>query len=85
VTKHLVENYLRADDDDADVRPAFAPAEARAASQARAVEETLKSLPALSAEGMAALERRLREIQERVGYTGDYDSWIAKVTPPDLK
>ena len=30
-------------------------------------------------------ERRVREIQERVGYTGDYDSWIAKVTPPDLE
>ena len=30
---------------------------------------------------VAALERRIRVLQERVGYTGDYDSWIAGVTP----
>jgi ferredoxin/flavodoxin---NADP+ reductase len=85
VTKHLVENYLGADDDDPDVRPAFAPAERRAVNEARAVEETLRNLPALSSQQIAELERRIREIQERVGYTGDYDSWIAKVTPPDLE
>ena len=85
VTKHLVENYLRADDEDPDVRPAFAPAEARAASKALAVEETLKGLPALSAEKIAELEERIREIQKRVGYIGDYNSWIAEVTPPDLQ
>jgi len=87
VTKHLVENYLRADDDDPglDARPSFAPAEARAAGQARAVEETLRGLPALSDAAMAAVERRVRERQKRVGYTGDYDSWIARVTPPDLE
>jgi NADPH-dependent glutamate synthase beta subunit-like oxidoreductase len=87
VTKHLVENYLRADDEDPglDARPSFAPAEARAAGQARAVEQTLRGLPALSDAAMAAVERRIRERQKQVGYTGDYDSWIAKVTPPDLE
>jgi ferredoxin/flavodoxin---NADP+ reductase len=85
VTKHLVERYLRAEDEDPDVRPAFAPTEARAANQARAVEETLTSLPALSSEKFAALEKRIRERQRRVGYTDDYDAWIAKVTPPDLE
>ena len=27
----------------------------------------------------------LRGRQEHVGYTGDYESWIRKVTPPDLE
>jgi ferredoxin--NADP+ reductase len=85
VTRHLVEHYLRADDEDPAVGPGFRPAEARAANEARAVEQTVKGLPALSAEKMAELERRVGEIQHRVGYTGDYDSWIAKVTPPDLE
>ena len=60
-------------------------ARARAAGQARAVEETLKTLPALSQEQISALEKRIRERQEGVGYTSDYDSSIAKVTPPDLE
>jgi ferredoxin/flavodoxin---NADP+ reductase len=85
VTKHLADNYLKSNDDDPSMSVSFAPAEARAAGQARAVEETLQTLPALSPEQIAALERRIRERQQRVGYTSDYDSWIAKVTPPDLE
>jgi len=51
----------------------------------KAVEEHVEALPALSESQVAALEQRIRAQQERVGYTGDYDSWIAKVTPPDLE
>jgi NADPH-dependent glutamate synthase beta subunit-like oxidoreductase len=51
----------------------------------KAVEERVEALPALSESQVAALEQRIRAQQERVGYTGDYDSWIAKVTPPDLE
>jgi ferredoxin/flavodoxin---NADP+ reductase len=85
VTKHLIDNYISGSDEDAAVTVSFAPAEARAAGQARAVEESLKTLPALSQEQISALEKRIRERQERVGYTSDYDSWIAKVTPADLE
>ena len=85
VTKHLVDNYLGADDRDGEVAVSWAPAEARAAGHARAVEEKLKALPALSREQIKTLEQRIRARQARVGYTSDYDSWIAKVTPPDLE
>ena len=85
VTKHLVDNYLSADDQDGDVAVSWAPAEARAAGHARAVEEKLKALPALSQEQIKTLEQRIRARQAQVGYTSDYDSWIAKVTPPDLE
>jgi ferredoxin/flavodoxin---NADP+ reductase len=85
VTRHLVDNYLRADDEDPDVRPAFAPAETRAANEARALEERLRTLPALSSETIAELGKRIRDRQEQVGYSGDYDAWIAKVTPADLE
>ena len=33
---------------------------------------------------MKALEDRVKTRQREVGYTGDYATWIAKVTPPDL-
>jgi len=35
----------------------------------------------LSYPEVGAIEQRIRAFQERVGYTGDYDSWIANVTP----
>ena len=35
----------------------------------------------LSYHEIAAIEQRIRAFQERVGYTGDYASWIASVTP----
>jgi len=85
VTKHLVDTYMSGDDGDARVSASFVPAEARAAGQARAVEEKLRTLPALSSEQIQRLEQRIRERQKQVGYTSDYDSWIAKVTPPDLE
>jgi len=83
VTKHLVENFLsRLNPDGTLMRSA---AEARGTGEAQAVLEKVQILPALSANQLAALERRIRERQEHVGYTGDYESWIRKVTPPDLE
>jgi hypothetical protein len=35
----------------------------------------------LSYHEVAAIEQRMRAFQERVGYTGDYGSWIASVSP----
>jgi hypothetical protein len=72
-------------DGDSDFRALHAPAEARGAAQAEAVEERIRALPSLSQSDMAALEQRIRALQERVGYTSDYDSWIARETPPDLE
>jgi len=85
VTKYLIEHNMAANDGSGAASGSSASAEARAAGQARAVQEGVHSLPALSAAEIAALEQRIRGLQERVGYTSDYDSWIAKVTPPDLE
>jgi NADPH-dependent glutamate synthase beta subunit-like oxidoreductase len=83
VTKHLVENYLKRLN--ADATPMRSAAEARGAGEAKAVLEKVKTLPTLSPTEVNTIERRIREQQERAGYTSDYDSWIAKVTPPDLE
>jgi ferredoxin--NADP+ reductase len=85
VTSHLIENYIGVGGENGNVSGVFAPAEARAAGLAEAVEERVRSLPALSPSQIASLEQRIHAIQERVGYTADYDSWIAKVTPADLE
>jgi NADPH-dependent glutamate synthase beta subunit-like oxidoreductase len=85
VTNELVENYIGVGTGAADYVALYAAAEARGAAQAKAVEERIDSLPALSANEIAAIEQRIRSLQERVGYTADYDTWIARETPPDLE
>ena len=39
----------------------------------------------LSYHEIETLEERIRVLQERVGYSGDYDSWIASVTPANAR
>jgi ferredoxin--NADP+ reductase len=85
VTTQLIEAYIGVGNGNADFRALHAHAEARGAAQAEAVEERVRTLPSLSEVEIAKLEQRVRALQERVGYTGDYDSWIARETPPDLE
>lgn len=85
VTNHLIEHYMGIGDGKRNLSGMYAPDEARAAERAKAVADGVQSLPALSTAEVAALEQRIRGLQQRAGYTSDYDSWIAKVTPPDLE
>jgi hypothetical protein len=50
--------------------------------RAQAVRDRIRVTPGLSVLEVAAIEQRIRSLQERVEYTGDYESWIANVTPP---
>jgi len=85
VTNELIEKYMGVDSGDASAVALHTAAEARGAAQARAVAERIDSLPALSDSEIAAIEQRIHTLQERVGYTADYDTWIARETPPDLE
>ena len=85
VTTQIVENYMGVGDGGANLRALQASAEARGAQQAAAVTERIQALPSLAESEIAALEERIRVLQDRAGYTGDYDSWIARETPPDLE
>jgi ferredoxin/flavodoxin---NADP+ reductase len=85
VTKQLVDEHMSDDMDHQSAAQSSQSAESRAADQARAVEERMHGLQALSPERIAAIERRIRLRQQEVGYTSDYDTWIAKVTPHDLE
>jgi hypothetical protein len=83
VTTQLIENYIGVGDEDAPSTRFYAGAEARGAAQAQAVQARVQVLPGLSDFEIAAIEQRIRVLQERVGYTGDYDSWIASVPRAD--
>jgi ferredoxin/flavodoxin---NADP+ reductase len=86
-TEKLIEQYLGVGDGEGsrDISGFTAPAEARGAAQAQAVQEKVASLGALSDEQIAAIDRRIAEQHRRVGYEGDYESWLKKVIPPDLE
>jgi len=81
VTTKLIENYIGVADEGTASARFYTGAEARGAAQAQAIRDRVQVMPGLSYLEVAAVEHRIRALQERVGYTGDYDSWIASVTP----
>jgi ferredoxin--NADP+ reductase len=87
VTNQLIEDYMGIGDTEGggDFGELYAPAEARAAANANAVEDRVRRFQPLSEDQILTIERRIRLLQEKVGYNSDYDTWIAKVTPPDLE
>jgi NADPH-dependent glutamate synthase beta subunit-like oxidoreductase len=46
--------------------------------------DQVKRMPPISSEQRDQILERVRELQNRAGYGGDYRAWIEKVTPPDL-
>jgi ferredoxin/flavodoxin---NADP+ reductase len=83
VTTQIVANYIGVGSGNPDLKSWVAAGEARGAAQAVALER--EALPGLSTSQLAAIEQRIRALQQRVGYTTDYDTWIARETPPDLE
>jgi ferredoxin--NADP+ reductase len=82
VTTNLIESYIGIGDEASASARFYAGAEAQAAERAQAVRDRIRVMPGLSELEVAAIEQRIRSLQERVGYTGDYESWIARMTPP---
>jgi len=59
--------------------------EQQVASAMDAIGKHIEVIPPLSDDQMTKVERQVHALQQRVGFTSDYDTWIAKVTPPDLE
>lgn len=85
VTQKLVDEYACVGTDTENRSAVRVPSEERAAERAEAVIGRIVRWPPLAPEEVAKIEQRIRTMQQRVGYTGDYDAWIAKVTPADLE
>mgnify|MGYP005849818477 CR=1 FL=1 len=58
---------------------------AHGAALAEQVAEAVATRPPHTDAASDGLEARLRARQQAVGYPGDYATWIARVTPPDLE
>ncbi|MGH9716495.1 MAG: FAD-dependent oxidoreductase [Candidatus Acidiferrales bacterium] len=85
VTKRLVDEYARVGTDTENLASISSSAEESAAERAEAVVDRIEAWPPLSPKQVAMIDERIRALQQRAGYRGDYDAWIAKVTPPDLQ
>jgi ferredoxin--NADP+ reductase len=59
--------------------------EKQVAAGTAAVAEQIATIPPLSPAQMSAVENQVRALQQKVGCTSDYDTWIAQITPPDLE
>jgi ferredoxin/flavodoxin---NADP+ reductase len=82
VTKRVVDSMKG---DDGNAAAGAGGAEKQVASAIGAIGKQIEVIPELSDEQMAVVERQVHVLQQKAGFTSDYDSWIAKVTPPDLE
>jgi ferredoxin--NADP+ reductase len=82
VTKRVVD-CMKGDDGNAGA--GAANAEKQVAGAMDAIGKQLEMIPPLSDAQMAEVERQVLALQQKAGFTSDYDAWIAKVTPPDLE
>jgi hypothetical protein len=85
VTKRVVDCMKCTDGNDGKASAGAASAEQQVASAMGAIGKQLEVIPQLSDGQMAEVERQVHALQQKAGFTSDYDSWIAKVTPPDLE
>jgi ferredoxin/flavodoxin---NADP+ reductase len=82
VTKRVID-CMKGDDGNAGA--GTASAEQQVATAMDAIGKQMEVIPQLSDGQIAEVERQVHALQQRAGFTSDYDTWIAKVTPPDLE
>lgn len=82
VGTYVAESYLGLNGE----RPALAAGARREAHmQGERIAGAIGGRPQLAPDQVANVMRRVRERQRAVGYEGNYRTWIARVTPPDLQ
>jgi hypothetical protein len=84
VAKHLIENYLGVGES-RDISAAQAPAAAKGAAGAAAVDAHIQRKGPLDPAKVKEILDRVKRRQREVGFEGSYKQWIAKVLPPDLE
>ncbi len=86
ISEWVIERFLGLGEDGHAGEEALATAASAAASaKAEEVAQGLAPQPKLSPSQLSALLARVAERQRTVGFDGDYEAWMRKVTPPDLE
>jgi NADPH-dependent glutamate synthase beta subunit-like oxidoreductase len=82
VSQHMLENYLLGTASGYEEVLEVAAVEAR--EKAAVVAERLAGQEPLPGERVAGILERVRVLQDRVGYPGNYREWIERVSPPQV-
>lgn len=83
VSQSIYENWLQWDEDGH--RAVFEAAREAASEDVMRIAEKIQKAPPLSAAAFEALEERIRQRQEAVGYHGDYEQWVREHLPVRLE
>ena len=83
VSENIADQYLAWQEED--YAEIFDAASERVDSRVVSIGERLKEVPPLSADTMAAIHQQVKEMQNKVGYDGNYDRWIKEHLPPRLE
>lgn len=79
VSQRMLETYLLGEG--SGYEEVLAGAASRAVATAAALGERVNTAPTVPPDRLAAIMQEVRALQARVGYSGDYWDWIAKVRP----
>lgn len=82
VSQHMLEHYLLGTA--SGYEEVLADAATVARDKVAAVAERLAGQAPLPGERVAGILSRVRALQERVGYSGEYRAWIERVRPPQV-
>ncbi|MEJ2542438.1 MAG: FAD-dependent oxidoreductase [Calditrichaceae bacterium] len=83
VSENIVDQYLAWQEED--YEEIFDSASDRVDSRVVSIGERLKEVTPLSVNKMKAIHRQVKEMQNKVGYEGNYTKWIADHLPPRLE
>lgn len=83
VSENIVDQYLAWQE--ADYEEIFDSASERVDSRVVSIGERLQEVPLLSVDRIGKIHQHVKNIQEKVGYTGNYIKWIKDNLPPRLE
>jgi NADPH-dependent glutamate synthase beta subunit-like oxidoreductase len=82
VSQTVIEAFLGVGD--GDESQLFDAAKEATRERADAIANAITVQPPIGSEALEAVRKRVADRQSAVSYTGDYKSWIEKVTPSDM-
>jgi len=86
VTEDAIERFLGLDESGHEGEEALLEgAREQARQAAERIHAQLAPHPPASPDTIARILERVKERQREIGYTGDLDTWLARVTPPDME
>ncbi len=83
VSEKVMDEYLAWQEQD--YQEIFERAERNSQAKIDQIQRKLARKSLLTTEQIQAIHNRIKNLQQKVGYDGDYESWIKKYLPPRVE